>query len=428
MTEFPEKKEKKPAREGGFFSFFGAWRRRKPRTGGGVEKVAEAWQQTLDGIPDLVFLTDKNRTLTRVNRAVCDFFQKSSAELIGKKYNEIAHPAGFVWPDRFFRQMLRDGKTRAEETPGPNGAAFRITVSPILGGRGEILGAVHVATDITGQRKIEKELKETRDHLDEMVVERTVKLEETNQKLFETAIQLAKVGKSKSEFLTNMSHELRTPLNSILGFSEVLYDQTFGPMNEKQKMYIENVLTSGRHLLSLINEVLDLAKVEAGKMTLEFGEVLLRDVVDDAVTLVKESAYKKNLEVKVEIPDAAGTVRADGLKLRQVLCNLLFNAVKFTPSGGSLGVRAQIDDSKIHIAVWDTGVGIDQENLERIFEAFSRVESPYTKETEGTGLGLALCKKMVELHGGRIWAESPGLGLGTTVKFFLPAQSKKENG
>ncbi len=514
----------------------------------GIRKAAEEWQRTFDSISDMVFLMDKDCRLTKVNLAVCKLFGKSSEELLGSKCFELVHHKDSPWPNCPFQKMLKDGTAQCEEAEGPNGVPLLVTVSPILGAQGEVLGAVHIATDITGQKKVERELKDSRDHLekiinsvadpifvkdrehrwtlvneafcrfmgrsrelligksdydffskaeadifwkkdeevfgsgttnineeeltdaqgavhtvvtkktlwkdargeawivgvvrdmtdfrklerdlrqqrdhlDELVVERTISLEETNQKLFETALQLAKAGKAKSDFLANMSHELRTPLNSILGFSEVLYDQTFGPMNEKQKQYAENVLTSGRHLLSLINEVLDLAKVEAGKMKLELGEVSLQKVVEESVILVKEAAFKKNLGIKIEVPAETGNVLLDERKVRQVLCNLLFNSVKFTPSGGNLGVRIQFNVGRIDGAVWDSGIGIEKENLEKIFEAFSRIESPYTQETEGTGLGLALCRKMVELHGGRIWAESSGLGMGTTVKFFLPVNN-----
>jgi two-component system CheB/CheR fusion protein len=223
-----------------------------------------------------------------------------------------------------------------------------------------------------------------------------------------------------------MSHELRTPLNSINGFSEVLYDETFGPLNEKQKKYVHNVLTSGKHLLLLINQILDMAKVEAGKMKLVLSRLPMNSLLNEISLLVADMVSKKKIEMLLELADDLPDIEADELKVKEIIYNLLSNAVKFTPDGGKLGIRASTRkaDSEIEIVVWDTGVGIARENMEKIFEGFFRVDTPYSRITEGTGLGLPLSKKLVELHGGKFFVESEGLNKGTSIRFTLPIISK----
>jgi two-component system cell cycle sensor histidine kinase PleC len=223
-----------------------------------------------------------------------------------------------------------------------------------------------------------------------------------------------------------MSHELRTPLNSINGFSEVLYDETFGPLNEKQKQYVNNVLTSGKHLLLLINQILDMAKVEAGKMKLALSNLPMKSLLNEISLLVADLVSKKKLQMVLEIAEDLPNIEADELKVKEILYNLFSNAVKFTPEGGRIGMRAKKVDSKIEIVVWDTGIGIALENMAKIFEGFFRVDTPYSQVIEGTGLGLPLSRKLVELHGGELSVESEGLNRGTLVRFTLPIISRKE--
>jgi two-component system CheB/CheR fusion protein len=222
-----------------------------------------------------------------------------------------------------------------------------------------------------------------------------------------------------------MSHELRTQLNSVIGFSEVLYDETFGPVNEKQKKYVSNVLTSGRHLLQLINQILDMAKVESGKMNLIVSDLSTKSLLNDIVVLFADVVGKKKIEMLLEIADDLPHIEADELRVKEVLYNLLSNAVKFTPEGGKIELRAKKADAEIEIRIWDTGIGIAPENMEKIFEGFFRVDTPYSRVTEGTGLGLPLSRKLVELHGGKLSVESPGLNKGTLIRFTLPIVSKK---
>ncbi len=231
--------------------------------------------------------------------------------------------------------------------------------------------------------------------------------------------QIEAANRHKSEFLANMSHELRTPLNAIIGFSEVLGERMFGELNEKQAEYTDDILTSGRHLLSLINEILDLSKVEAGRMELELATFDLPLAIDNARTFVRERATKHGINLDVTIDERLGDFVGDERKIKQVLLNLLSNAVKFTPEGGRIGIHARQADGAVEISVTDTGIGIAPEDQATIFEEFRQVGGDYAHKKEGTGLGLTLAKKFVELHGGRIWVESQ-VGKGSTFTFTLP--------
>lgn len=236
--------------------------------------------------------------------------------------------------------------------------------------------------------------------------------------------------RAKSEFLSNMSHEFRTPLNSIIGFSEALEDRLFGPLNDKQGQYVGYVLGSSRHLLALINDILDLSKVEAGKMDYEPEKTGLKELLEGANSMFQAKAMEKNLTLALEFTAAEGlALEADTRKLKQVMFNLLSNALKFTPEGGRVTVRAAGDgNGGAVISVADTGPGIKPEDIQKLFREFSQLESGYTKTYEGTGLGLALTRRLVEMHGGEIKAESPGLGRGATFTFTLPGRSKGKYG
>jgi signal transduction histidine kinase len=225
----------------------------------------------------------------------------------------------------------------------------------------------------------------------------------------------------KSEFLANMSHELRTPLNAIIGFSQVLRERMFGELNEKQEEYLDDILSSGNHLLSLIDDVLDLSKVEAGQVELEVATFSLREALERGVVMVRERATTNGIAIELEAGPNVDIVTGDERRIRQVIFNLLSNAVKFTPPGGAVDVRAARVDGEVRVAVADTGPGIARDDQERIFEEFQQAEAGI-EQRDGTGLGLALSKRLVGLHGGRIWVESE-LGKGSTFTFTLPAES-----
>ena len=294
--------------------------------------------------------------------------------------------------------------------------------------------------------RAEEKLHKAYHTLEQRILERTEELNSAKKEA--EAANLA-----KSDFLASMSHELRTPLNAVIGFSELMADKSFGELNERQERYIDNILTSGRHLLSLINDILDLSKVEAGKMELELSEVNIEKTLTDSLTMVKEKAYKHGIHLNVAIPqELSGFImEADERKLKQVMFNLLSNAVKFTPDNGDISVAAcrlqfknghlqdqngqrttlaMVGDKEpithgdfIEISVTDTGIGIAPEDQQRIFKEFEQIDSSYVRRQTGTGLGLALTKKFVELHGGRIALQSEGDNKGSTFTFWLPVKN-----
>jgi len=232
--------------------------------------------------------------------------------------------------------------------------------------------------------------------------------------------ELAAASQHKSEFLANMSHELRTPLNAIIGFSEVLAEKMFGELNEKQEEYSKDIHASGQHLLSLINDILDLSKIEAGRMELELSDFHLATALDSALTLVRERAGRRSIALHLSVDERLGHIQADERKVRQVVLNLLSNAIKFTPEGGRIEVLAAPKGGFVEVSVADTGVGIAPEDQEAVFEEFRQVGTA-DKKVEGTGLGLTLCRKFVELHGGKIWVKSE-LGKGSTFTFTIPVR------
>ena len=264
-------------------------------------------------------------------------------------------------------------------------------------------------------------LQESHASLEQRVHERTQELASAIAELDLKSRELETASRHKSEFLANMSHELRTPLNAILGFSQVLREELFGELNEKQKEYVDDILSSGSHLLSLINDVLDLSKVEAGQVKLEVAPFSLQEALEHGVVMMRERALNLGVQVTLVSDPNVGLVAGDERRVRQVIYNLLSNAVKFTPTGGAVGVRAMQVNGEVRVSVTDTGPGIAEEDLERIFEEFQQTDAGVEKR-EGTGLGLALSKRLVELHGGRIWVDSE-LGKGSTFVFTLHTAS-----
>jgi signal transduction histidine kinase len=281
---------------------------------------------------------------------------------------------------------------------------------------GKGIGAISIGRDYAG-RFSEKDLALLKTFADQAVIAIQ------NARLFgeiqDKSRQLEIANKHKSEFLANMSHELRTPLNAIIGFSEVLLERLFGDINEKQDDYLKDIHSSGRHLLNLINDILDLSKVEAGRMELELSTFDVPSAISNAMTLIRERAQQHGIKLAIEVDPQLREIVADERKLKQILLNLLSNAVKFTPDGGRIDVRAHLGTKDVVICVHDTGIGIAPDDQEAVFEEFRQVGPHYTSKQEGTGLGLALTRRFVELHGGVIRVESE-LGKGSTFTFTLP--------
>ena len=309
----------------------------------------------------------------------------------------------------------------------PDGAAGSpttraILATPLLSADGPIGALFLRRTQTTPFTERQIELAETFAAQAVIAIENVRLFNETRDKSrqLEGANQeLAAASRHKSEFLANMSHELRTPLNAIIGFSDVLEQRLFGELNARQADYTRDIASSGRHLLDLVNEILDLSKVEAGRMELEPSEFALAETIRGTLAFVRERAASHGIELAADVPTDLGTVVADERKVRQVLLNLLSNAVKFTPDGGTIGVRAWRTDGEVQVAVRDTGIGIAPEDQAKVFDEFQQVGKASDRSREGTGLGLTLAKRFIELHGGGIWVDSK-IGKGTTFTFAIP--------
>jgi signal transduction histidine kinase len=251
-------------------------------------------------------------------------------------------------------------------------------------------------------------------------------LNRMSEQLGQAHRELEAVSQHKSDFLANMSHELRTPLNAIIGFSEVLKDGLFGELNAKQEEYIRDIHASGHHLLSLINDILDLSKVEAGRMELAVAKFDLPTTIDNAMAFVRERASRQGIALDVQVDKRLNSFAGDERRVKQILLNLLSNAVKFTPEGGRISVAALPVDEGVQISVTDTGIGISAENQQLLFQAFQQVRNEDGAKREGTGLGLALARRLAEMHGGRIWVDSAP-GKGSTFAFTLAEQPWQTN-
>ena len=245
------------------------------------------------------------------------------------------------------------------------------------------------------------------------------RLQRSNKLLFEANEELRKATRAKSEFMANMSHELRTPLNVIIGFSELMLDEVPGKINEEQSQSLNDILSSGRHLLDLINDILDLSKIESGKMELKLRNFSLPTMIESVRRVMMPMLAPKKQGLEIDVEEGLTTVYADRDKVRQVLLNLLSNATRFTPDGGELKVKAIRDDDWCRVSVIDSGIGIRREDQERIFEPFYQLDNPLTEEKGGTGLGLTIARQITERHGGRIRVDSE-YGKGSRFTFTLP--------
>jgi two-component system cell cycle sensor histidine kinase PleC len=288
------------------------------------------------------------------------------------------------------------------------------------------------AADITAIKTQEDARRQNEEALREVVTNleaSQAELAELAKKYEAAKIKAESANTAKSEFLANMSHELRTPLNAINGFSEIMVGEMFGPLGDaRYKEYSQDILSSGQHLLTLINDILDMSKIEAGKMQLRFEPMAIQELVEDTVRLMRNRAEQAGLTLHIDLPDLMD-VDADYRAIKQVLLNLLSNAVKFTPKGGTVTVSAKVltnsISERLKVSVTDTGIGIAPDDLKRLAQPFEQIESQHSKTQQGTGLGLALSKSLIEMHGGVLEMESEP-GVGTTVSFTIPFRQQAQ--
>ena len=399
-------------------------------------------QNVLDNSADMIITSDLDGKIVGFNKGATRILGYSSSEIVGKSVDSL-----WINPEErhnVINMMEHYGYVSNHETKfktkGDDVVDVNVTLS-YISANGDRIGTVGIAKDITERKKLTKEirdrnreLQELNDSLEEMVVERTRELREANK-------ELRKLNESKSKFIATMSHELRTPLNSILGFSEILKDGTYSVPIEKQRRYATNIFNSGNHLLQLINNILDLAKIESGKTELNYESLPVRKVIAEVVAVIRPLADKKEQNLEVKIADEIPLLRADRIKFKQIMYNLLSNAVKFTHEGGEILLEGKMADDALpgasrsssaissavggvlELSVSDTGIGIKEEDIERIFAEFEQVDGGYSRRYEGTGLGLALTRKLVELHGGEVRVESRE-GTGSKFVVLLPLMER----
>jgi PAS domain S-box-containing protein len=371
----------------------------------------EKYRSLVDNIPDVIWTADASRDLTYISGNVLKVLGYHAEELLGgQSWLNRIHPEDAARVEQAYEKLFSDGeKFDVEYRSCRQDGEWIWLHNRALATRpcGGIMCADGIFKDITQRRQSEAAIQQTKDAAE--------------------AANLA-----KSQFLANMSHELRTPLNAIIGFSEILADKTFGELNDRQLKYSNNILNSGRHLLQLINDILDLAKVEAGHLELMRNTFSIAKALSEVETIVKTLANKKHINLNFFESPQLPSLFADEAKFKQIMYNLLSNAIKFTPDGGRVLVTADIQkpgagDPVLQIAVTDTGIGIELNDQERVFKEFEQVDSSYGRQQQGTGLGLALTKRLVEMHGGKIWVASEGVeGKGSTFTFSIPIP-KTEN-
>ena len=380
----------------------------------------------IDVMIDGVTITDMQGRVIDANRAVVEQFGYEREEIIGETPGEL-----FIVEKespRFFEAikfLLSGEPIEASDylCKRKDGMEFPVSVSLSLlrDTEGEPYAIVAVSRDITERKRMEQEIQGKNEQLDAQNEELQSQAEELmaqQHELMEKSREVEEANRLKSEFLAHMSHELRTPLNAIIGFSELMLDKVPGKINEEQRQCLDDILESGKHLLHLVNDVLDLSKIESGKVEFKMENIALPEVIEPLARTMMPILTSRKQSLEVEIEEGIPPVYADEAKLEQVLLNLLDNSSKFTPNGGKLKIEAMRENGWCQVTVIDNGIGIKKEDQKRIFEPFSQLDNPLSRKS-GAGLGLALVNQIVKRYGGQIWVESK-YRKGSRFTFTLP--------
>lgn len=357
-----------------------------------LKESEEKYRTYVNISPSPIFVMDYHGNFVDVNPAACKITGYSRKEILRMNLSDFVVALDREHYKQLFQVLQDEGKLYGEfPFINKEGNVFYLEVNAVISPGNRFL---IICMDITEKKKAEDDM-------------------------LRAKIAAENANRTKSEFLANISHELRTPLNSIIGFSDILLDGIAGKIDDKQSRYINNISQSGKHLLNIINEILDISKIESGKMKLHKEKVPLVEVYEELYYTIKHLADKKNIHIKIPLDSDGSCVFADKAKLKQILYNLVTNAIKFTENGGNITIDTNTKDEFVHVSVIDTGIGIDQEGLKKLFTPFMQLDSSEARKYEGTGLGLALSKELVGLHGGTIWAESEP-GKGSIFTFTLP--------
>ncbi|WP_410508020.1 response regulator [Methanosarcina hadiensis] len=355
----------------------------------------------LNSLSELVIFLDLDLKILWANRAALDHAGLKLENVIGEKYEKLPLMSDAVSEKSLAQKALDSGNKESGEVTTPDGKIWVISAYLIKDENGKATGILQTGLDITVHRNSE-------------------------EKLLQAKLEAEAASCTKSEFLANMSHELRTPLNSIIGFSDILLEKVFGELNGKQLKYVNNISFSGKHLLGLINDILDLSKVEAGKMELHYSEFSVASIFDEVKATLSPLSQAKYLEIDFELDQDFRDIQADRSRLLQILYNLVTNAIKFTPEKGRVLVHGKKSGNRAIFSVMDTGIGISPEDQKKLFQPFTQIDSSSSRQYCGTGLGLALVKKIVNLHQGDIWVESEP-GKGSTFVFTIPLARPSEH-
>ncbi|WP_051464176.1 PAS domain-containing sensor histidine kinase [Aminiphilus circumscriptus] len=390
-----------------------------------VEALKQAdreWKATFDSVEDAMWVLDCEGRIAHANQATTRIFGKAPEDVTGRTCWEVAHETDEAISECPLKDAAAKRQSRSATVHTVDGRWLQVSVHPVFDEEGTTKGYMHVVSDVTEKRRTEEELDHYRRGLEDLVRRRTEELEAANADLLQAKLAAESADHLKSAFLATMSHELRTPLNSIIGFTGILLQGLAGPLNEEQAKQLRMVQGSARHLLALINDVLDISKIEAGRIELAEEPFDLRAAVERVVQSVAPAAKEKGLQLVCEIGEGVGQIVGDRRRVEQVLMNLLGNAVKFT-ARGSVTVTCTREDSSAIMSVKDTGIGISAENLQKLFRPFQQVDSGKTREYDGTGLGLHISKRLGELMGGSISVESTP-GSGSTFTFRMPIREE----